>query len=173
MTGLVWRFATAVLALVATGCSMPSEKPGRGDKLLDVALYTLDGRKTSLLEMARGRVAVLEFGATWCLPCTKQIAHLNEIAARYPKGAVSVFAIDLREDPRTVQAHMQGHGATYPVLLDPRGTAAALYSITAIPVTIIAGPDHTIAYRSTAATVSQMERVIDSLLAAMKSAPAN
>ncbi|HPD16303.1 MAG TPA: TlpA disulfide reductase family protein [Planctomycetota bacterium] len=173
MTALVRHLATAILAFVAVGCSMPSERPGRGDKLLDVALYTLDGRKTSLLEMARGRVAVFEFGATWCVPCTKQIAHLNEIAARYPKGSVSVFGIDLREDPRTVQAHLQRHGATYPVLLDPRGAAAALYSVSAIPVTIIAGPDHTIVYRSSAATVSQMERAIDALLAARTSAPGN
>lgn len=172
MTGLVRRLAATGLAIAAAGCSMPTEKPGRGDKLLDVALYTLDGRKTSLLEMARGRVAVFEFGATWCVPCTKQIAHLNEIAARYPKDAVSVFGIDLREDPRTVQAHMQRHGAAYPVLLDPRGTAAALYSISAIPVTIIAGPDQTIVYRSSAATVGQMERAIDPLLAALKAKPA-
>ncbi len=67
---------------------------------------------------------------------------------------------------------MQRHGAAYPVLLDPRGTAAALYSISAIPVTIIAGPDQTIVYRSSAATVGQMERAIDPLLAALKAKPA-
>lgn len=169
MTRRSWSVAVGlVLAVLAQGCFMPTERPGKGDKLVDFPVYTLEGQRTSLVEVTRGKVAVIKFGASWCTWCTRQIPALNQLAARYPKEAVAVVDVDLQESREVVQAYAQKNGVTYTMLLDPRGAGAVLYEIKAIPVTIIAGPDGTIAYRGSYATFNEMDRVVASLVANAK-----
>ncbi len=160
MKALVRCATAAVLCIIAHGCTMPAERPGKGDRLLDVTLYTLDGERTSLLAVARGKVAVFKFGATWCSWCTTEIPHLNELARRYAKDPVVVFDIDLQEPAKKVQAYAEKNGVDYLVLLDPRATAAALYSISSIPVTIVAAPDGTIVHRGGYMTFKDIDRVV-------------
>ena len=65
--GKVVRWAAAALALSAA-CGLAEaagEKPGVGDKLINVPLTTLSGKKTSLAKLAKGRVVAFKFGATW------------------------------------------------------------------------------------------------------------
>jgi len=156
--------AALAAAALLSGCAMSIESPGRGDRLVDAPLYTLGGQRTSLLQVTRGKVAVFKFGASWCHPCAEQIPHMNEVAARYARDNVVVFEIDLRENPGVVRAHAARHDVRYPVLLDPRGTTAVLYSVSSIPVTIVAGPDGVIAYRGGYTTASKMSRVVNWLL---------
>ncbi len=168
MRRIGWAAASLVLAACVNGCMMPTEKPAKGDKLLDFPVYTLDGQQTSLVKATQGKVAVIKFGASWCTWCTRQIPALNQIAARYPKDTVVVVDIDLQESPKVVQAYAQKNGVAYTMLLDPRGAGAQLYEFKAIPVTIIAGPDGTIAYRGTYSTFNEMDRVVASLVAKPK-----
>ena len=59
---------SAWLGLLLVAACMPTtaaEKPAKGDKLINVPLVTLSGKRTSLAKLAKGRVVVFEFGATW------------------------------------------------------------------------------------------------------------
>jgi len=149
-----------LLLLIAQGCTMPTEKPSRGDALVEATIYTLDGQRTSIFEMAKGKVAVFKFGASWCHWCTKQIPHLNEVVKAYPKDKVVVFDIDVQEDPKTAEAYAAKQGMAYPILLDPRGRAAMLYSVTGIPIVIIAGPDRKVLFRGNYTSFDGLNRYI-------------
>lgn len=155
-----YALAVTMLALALQGCIMPGETPGKGNRLLDAPLYTLDGQRTSVLQMARGKVAVFKFGASWCHWCTKQIPHLNEVAKRYPKDKVVVFDIDVQETAKVAQAYAEKEGIAYPMLLDPRGTAATLYSLSGIPVVIVADADGIVLYRGNYTAFEELDRVI-------------
>ncbi|HUT33380.1 MAG TPA: TlpA disulfide reductase family protein [Planctomycetota bacterium] len=165
-----WIAAGTLLLALVQGCVVPAAKPAEGDRLLDFALYTLDGQKTSLAAVTRGKVAVVKFGASWCPYCTKQIPHLNQLAAKYPKDLVAVVDIDLQEDLKTVQAYAKKSQVAYTMLLDPRGTGAAIYNISSIPVTLIAGPDGTIAYRGEYTTFRAMDGVVARLVEKLQAA---
>ena len=78
--------------------------------------------------------------------------------------------INLQEDLKTAQAYAREKGVAYTMLLDPRGTGAAIYNISSIPVTLIAGPDGTIAYRSQYSTFNQMDAVVGPLVEKLKAA---
>ena len=164
-----WIAGVALLLALVQGCVVPTAaKPAEGDRLLDFGLFTLDGQKTSLAEATRGKVAVIKFGASWCPYCTKQIPHLNQLAAAYPKDLVAVIDINLQEDLKTAQAYARKSEVAYTMLLDPRGTGAAIYNISSIPVTLIAGPDGTIAYRGQYSTFNQMNGVVAPLVEKLK-----
>lgn len=163
-----WVAAAALVAAGLQGCVMPQARPGKGDKLYDLTLLTLDGRRTSLLETTKGKIAVIKFGNTSCVWCTRQVPFLNQLAAHHARDPVAVIDINLGEPPEVAAAYARKSGLAYTMLVDPRGTAAAIYEISVIPVTIIARPDRTIVYRGEYTTFEQMERVVAPLLAGPK-----
>ena len=162
--------AAVLLALVQGCVTPPDAKPAAGDRLLDFGVYTLEGQKTNLSDAIKGKVAVIKFGASWCPYCTKEIPHLNRLAAAYPKDLVAVIDINLQEDLKTAQAYAKKSEVAYTMLLDPRGTGAAIYNISSIPVTLIAGPDGMIAYRGEYSTFNQMDAVVGPLVEKLKAA---
>ena len=150
----------ALLLLVVPACAPMSGGPGRGEKLIDVELATLDGKTASLQEMTRGKVAVFKFGATWCEWCNRETPVFNQVASRYPKDLLSVFQIDVDEPAATVEAHLTRHATSYPTLLDPQGKAASRYNVSGIPVVIVAGPDGSILYRGYYTAFDELNRSI-------------
>ncbi|MBM4035788.1 MAG: TlpA family protein disulfide reductase, partial [Planctomycetes bacterium] len=144
MAALARALSLAIILAAVQGCRSLGVRPAEGDFLLDFPVQTLEGQRTSLFEATRGKVAVIKFGASWCPPCTKQVAHMNQLAAAYPKEAVAVVDVNLRETPEAARAYARKSGMGYTMLLDPDGAGAALYNIAGIPVTIIAGQDRKI-----------------------------
>ncbi|MBM4043245.1 MAG: TlpA family protein disulfide reductase [Planctomycetes bacterium] len=169
MRQMSWPVVGTLLLALVQGCMMPVERPAEGAQLLDLELFRLDGQRTRLSDVVRGKVAVIKFGNSECHYCTKQIPHMNQLAAAYAKAPVAVLDIALRDPLRTAQAYAQANGVAYTTLLDPRGTAAELYNISAIPVTIIAGPDGTIVCRSRyMMTFGQMDSRVARLVESLK-----
>ncbi len=171
MRQAAWAVVAAFVLAWVQGCTMPVERPAEGDRLVDLELYRLDGQRTRLSEVVRGKVAVIKFGNSECHYCTKQIPHMNRLAAAYPKEAVAVLDIALRDPLRTAQAYAEANGVAYTMLVDPRGTGAGLYNISTIPVTIIAEPDGTIVCRGRyMMTFGQMDSRVARLVEKLKAA---
>jgi peroxiredoxin len=156
----------AVLAAGALGCAGGGPQPGTGGTLRDVPLVTLDGQETSLMKLIGRRVAVFKFGATWCPPCTRQLADFSKVREAYPEDQVAVIDIDAGEPADLVRRHARKHGVTFTTVLDPQGEAAKAYNVTAIPVTIVASRDRTILHRGHYTPFSKLKPHIDSALGA-------
>jgi len=153
------------LAAGALSCIGAGPSPGRGDKLANVKVLTLDGKATSLAKVIGRRAVVLKFGATWCGPCTEQIPELNKVRAAYPSDKLAVIELDLGEPVALVKRHAADHGVAFTTVLDPTSKAAQLYGVTAIPVTLVAAPDGTILYRGGYASADDLKPHIDNALA--------
>ena len=76
-------------------------------------LVALDGTEVSS-ESLEGEVVVLNFWATWCQPCLKEIPDLKEMAAS--KTKIVGIALD-KDGARTVKPFVEKHGINYPILL--------------------------------------------------------
>lgn len=87
----------------------------RGDPAPDLALPGLDGRVHHLSDW-RGKRVLVNFWATWCLPCRREIPALNEAQARYGSGRVQIVGVAL-DDPAQVRAFIRQVPIHYPVLL--------------------------------------------------------
>ncbi len=88
-------------------------KEDRLDHLPDFQLPTLEGWKISSSAW-QGKVVVLNFWATWCPPCVREMPRFVEIQQRHPELQVVGIAIDA---PEAVKTFVQQHPLNYPILL--------------------------------------------------------
>lgn len=97
-------------------------------------LTPLDGGEPLTLDSLRGRAVVLNFWATWCVPCVAEHAVLVQAAQR--SGARAAFIGVVYEDQdQDVRAFLRQRGASYPMALDPEGRTAIAYGVYGVPET--------------------------------------
>jgi thiol-disulfide isomerase/thioredoxin len=111
------------------------------DRLPEFALADLEGRMTPIGSWP-GRPMVINFWATWCAPCLREIPLLKAYQAEQPDVTVVGIALDQVEPVRTFAAEMQFN---YPVLIgqaDAMDAAAAFgVGVFALPFTVFTAPD--------------------------------
>jgi peroxiredoxin len=96
-------------------------------------LNDLEGRPVNLTDY-RGKIVLLNFWATWCEPCKKEMPEMQTAYEQYKDQAFVVLAINFggKADEASSFAH-HGH-LTFPILLDPGVKVAARYGVISLPV---------------------------------------
>ena len=103
----------------------------------DFTLTTLSGASLSLAEL-RGKVVLLNFWATWCVPCRKEMPAIEALYQRYKDRGLEVLAISLdKVSAAVVEAFVHEMGVTYRVALDPSWATARTYAVRAVPATFL------------------------------------
>jgi peroxiredoxin len=122
-----------------TGIAFAEASPAIGSLAPDFRLGDLNGRTFHLQEaIAKNKVTLLNFWATWCPPCRKEIPELVGFYRDYAKQGVQILAVDLHENPQTVGTFAADQGMVFPVLIDPApGQVSDQYQILYIPTTFI------------------------------------
>lgn len=110
----------------------------------DFTLQLFDGGTFRLSEQ-RGKVVVVNFWASWCIPCRDEAPVLERAWQRYRDQGVVLVGLDIWDTERDARAFMSEFGIDYPNGPDPRGAAAIEYGVTGIPETFFIRPDGTIA----------------------------
>lgn len=122
---------------------------GKGAMFKDVEGTGLDGRAVALSDyVGRGKdYVLLDFWASWCGPCKREIPYLARLSEKF-KGrgltVVGMFVADTRENFAKAVA---GEGISWPQIFDSAKTARALYGVTGIPQIILFAPDGRIVAR--------------------------
>jgi len=98
------------------------------------SLATLTG-ETFDLGRLRGRPVVLNFWASWCLPCRDEAPLLTAAAADYQAQGLQVLGVVYQDSAENARAFMARYGQTYSGLLDPDGRTALDYGVFGIPET--------------------------------------
>ena len=90
-----------------------------GQEAPDVTLHLIDGRTVKLSEL-KGQVVVLQFTASWCSVCRKEMPHLEEEVWLPNKDKKFILiGVDYDEPIETVIAFQKQMKTTYPMALDP------------------------------------------------------
>src|ERR1700676_560472 len=101
----------------------------------DFTLAELGG-KTWTLKEQRGKVVLLNFWATWCPPCRKEMPDLETLYQQFKDQGLVILAIS-DEDASKVQPFIAQQKVTYPILLDPGRKVNELFQIEGIPKTFV------------------------------------
>lgn len=113
-----------------------------GSPAPDFQLKTVSGKTVSLAAL-KGHPVMLNFWATWCPWCKKEIPDMIRLEHQYG-NQIQIYGVDVQEPSATVKSWMSSHGVDYPVLLDNGAQVAANYGVTALPVTVFIHPNGTI-----------------------------
>jgi peroxiredoxin len=111
------------------------EADDQGRQHANFTLTDLQGKSWSLSEL-RGKVVLVNFWATWCPPCRKEIPDLEALYNRLKSEGLMVLAIS-DEDAAKVRPFIAEHQVTYPILLDPGRKVNDLFQVEGIPKTFI------------------------------------
>jgi peroxiredoxin len=104
-------------------------------------LNDLSGERVKL-EQFRGDYVLLNFWATWCPPCVKEMPSMERLQQDFKDRGIQVVAISLDKEPKEkVAAFVDQLSLTFPILLDPDGIVSGPYGASALPSTFILDPD--------------------------------
>lgn len=100
----------------------------------------IDG-KVYRLEDFSNRIVILNFWATWCLPCIRELPRLDKLQQMIPAEKYAILAINVKDRPSRVRTYLSGKQFQFKVLLDTDGFILKAYGIKNFPMTVIVGPD--------------------------------
>ena len=107
----------------------------------------LAGHPIELLDVVRGRPALIEFWASWCENCEALQPQLDQIRARYgDRVHIVAVAVAVAQSLRRVRRHVERHDPGYPFFWDERGEAVRAYEAPTTSVVVILGADGRVAY---------------------------
>ncbi len=99
-----------------------------GDSDPEITLDLIDGTQLHLKEH-RGKVVVLQFTASWCSVCRKEMPHLEkEVWQRFKDDDFLLIGVDYDEPIEKVIQFQKDIGTTYPMALDPNADIFALFA---------------------------------------------
>ena len=121
--------AAVVVLAAATATSLP---PGQAAP--SFSLVGLDGKLHRLTDY-RGKRVVLNFWATWCVPCRLEMPLLQKTHEQLQNNGLVVIGINMAEDEPAVRQYVGDLGITFPILLDTDRIATIQYKVIGLPTT--------------------------------------
>lgn len=122
--------------LLGTAASTATAATAVGSPAPDFTLRVLDGPNLRLQEQ-RGKVVLVNFWATWCGPCRKEMPHLNRIADKYRSSGLVLLGINVDDDARNAADLAAKLGVKFPVLFDTDKKVSKLYDLNSMPSTLV------------------------------------
>lgn len=138
LAGVLATLALLTVNVAGPGPAVDAPVVGRPAPAFD--LETLDGRRLSLADL-RGSPVVLNFWASWCIPCREEAPLLTAAAREYAAKGLRVVGVVYQDSADTARDFMERYGQTYPGLLDPDGRTAIDYGVFGIPETFFIDRD--------------------------------
>lgn len=117
-----------------------------GKQAPDFTLQSLDGVQVSLSQF-RGQPVVINFWASWCLPCREEMPELVRAYEAHKGEGLIILGLNLTysDSLPDIEAFASEFKISFPILLDEDGTVAGrLYQIPGVPTTIFINRDGTI-----------------------------
>jgi thiol-disulfide isomerase/thioredoxin len=122
----------SVLVVVASAwviASPPKQAP-------DVALQRADGT-TVQLSAYKGNVVLVDFWASWCVPCKASFPALDALYREYQPRGFEVLAVNLDEERRHADTFLSVHPHQMHVFFDPKGAAPVAFGVKGMPTSYL------------------------------------
>jgi cytochrome c biogenesis protein CcmG, thiol:disulfide interchange protein DsbE len=103
----------------------------------DFTLERLDREGDLRLSTLRGKVVVLNFWASWCIPCKEEAPFLEEVWRESRDGGLVVVGLDAKDFRRDARAFVRRFDLTFPIVYDGPGSTLPRWGVTGFPETFV------------------------------------
>lgn len=135
---LIWKVATrdpgGAAAKLAASKGAPVAAPPFSLPRINGIPGVPDGTTVSLASL-KGKVVVLNFWASWCIPCKQESPRLEEAYAKYKAQGVVVLGVDAQDFSGDARAFARKYHLTYLIVHDGSGKTLTPYGVTGFPET--------------------------------------
>jgi cytochrome c biogenesis protein CcmG, thiol:disulfide interchange protein DsbE len=122
--------------------------PDTAAPLPDTTLEGFAGGEPVALDAYRGQPLIVNFWASWCAPCVKEMPDF-ETVSRDLAGVVPVLGVNVQDAPANAEAFAEELGITYDLATDPKGELYAAVDAFGMPTTLFVDAQGVIRYRYT------------------------
>ena len=105
-------------------------------KAANFTLKSSSGKNIKLSEL-RGQVVMINFWASWCGPCRKEMPLLEQIHKKYKKLGFTLLGVNVEQNSRAAKKYLKDVKVSFPILFDPTNKTSKLYKVSAMPTTIL------------------------------------
>ena len=139
----VGAVAAALIVVLATrppATTRVADSPLVGRHAPDVTAPTLDGEPLRLADL-QGRWVLVNFFATWCVPCRQEHPHLIQFHQRHDRvGDATVVGVIYDDSTDAVRRFRAAEGGDWPMLVDPNGKVALEFGVAGVPESFLIDP---------------------------------
>ena len=111
----------------------------------DFVLKSNSGENVRLAEQ-QGKVVMLNFWASWCGPCRKEMPLLDGLYQRYQEVGFVLYGINVEKNTGDAEKLLKDLGTSFPILWDGDSKVSKLYDVNAMPTTIMIDKDGKVRY---------------------------
>ena len=139
--------AEAALPLPDMSHTLTTLKPAKAAK--NFTLPDLDGKPHKLSDY-RGKVVLVNFWATWCPPCRREMPSMERLSQRLKDQPFVILAINQQEDPEQVFVFtgQLDPAPTFPILFDRDSKVANAWNVLGLPASFIVDQQGRVVYRA-------------------------
>jgi len=161
--GVLVALLVVVLATRDSSNERATQSPLLGKVAPTVSGTTLDGEEVSVADL-RGRWVVVNFFASWCVPCLEEHPELLAFdAAHREAGDVALVGVTFDDKADDARAFFEDNGGTWPVIDDPENSIGVAFGVAQVPETFVIAPDGTVVQRyAGGVTRASLEELISS-----------
>lgn len=167
MTVAAFAVLLAFLALLALGLRRTQQGPiNNGQTVPQISLTTFDGQTYNTADY-KGKVIVINFWASWCLPCESEAAELQQAWLNYqPGGQVIFMGVDYVDTEPEARAYLQKYNITYPNGPDLGTRISQTFRMGGVPETYIFDRTGKLAFKEIGPfeSTAAITRIIDPLI---------
>ena len=139
-------FVLLSLLILLVGSLAASESEMKS--IPDFTLLDIDGNEVNLYKILdEGKYVIIDFWATWCVPCCKALPHLNAFHEKYEDVVVIAISEDSKRMAKKAGNYIKGLNYSFVTLLDPKGEVKKLLDVDVLPETFYVRPDRSVAWQ--------------------------
>ena len=122
-------FLTAIFTLSVHAATVDKPAP-------DFTLKSLSGKNLKLSEHA-GDVVMLNFWASWCGPCRKEMPLMNDLYNKYEKLGFVILGVNVEQELQLAKSFLSDTPVDFPILFDSSNKVSKAYDVIAMPTTVM------------------------------------
>ncbi len=135
--------------------------------LLVLAPATMADSSVNLIEL-RGNVVLLDFWASWCVPCRRSFPWMNAMHHKYADRGLVIIAVNLDRNSADAERFLEQYPAAFRIVYDPDANLAKEFGIEVMPSSFIIGKDGQSTARHAGFKVKRQEEYEATILAALE-----
>ena len=97
--------------------------PSRGGPTIDLAQY-------------KGQVVMINFWASWCVPCRQEMPLLENIYKKYKPLGFTLIGVNVEPDQKDAESFLKQTPVSFPVVFDAKSKVSGLYNVQGMPTTV-------------------------------------
>ena len=122
--------------LLALTLILSSAAAAAGDAPAPAFTLPARGGSTVNLSQFKGQVVMINFWASWCVPCRKEMPLLETIYKKYKPLGFTLIGVNVEPDQKDAEKFLSQTPVSFPVLFDAKSQVSGLYNVQVMPTTV-------------------------------------